>query len=197
MKKILVMAMVMMLVCSGAVLAAEGYFNAKLGYDFGGDMDMSSKVEFSDGSNSNVVESESDVDGGVSVSFEYLVPVSNKIEWGVGLNYQFNRNLEGASKGFNYIPIYGIAKYNLDSIYLLGNVGYSMFNFERDLNDQEDLKGGLYYGVGAGLDISENLTAELMYSVSNGKYEYTDINDDKLISNYEYSKISLALGYAF
>ncbi len=118
---------------------------------------------------------------------------------------------------WNFIPIYGAAKYNFAAEnkykpYLFGHLGYNLFDIDL-LNALEgtgyadndiDEKGGLYYGLGAGVNISENTALELMYSVNNGKIEgeYTEgINGDSTIEDFdfdvEYSKFTLAVAYKF
>ncbi len=192
MKKILVMAMVMMLVCSGAILAAEGYFNAKLGFDFGGEQEWT----FDDGSSTDF-----DTDSGVTIAAEYVVPYSETVDFGAGIAYQFNRGIDetGVSDDveFNFVPLYGLVKYNVDTVYLVGQLGYNFFNGSDEYKfgaDEINLEGGLYYGLGAGVNFSSNMFGEILYSVSNGKITEDGYPDEIDVRN---SQVSLMLGYTF
>ncbi|RCW50520.1 outer membrane beta-barrel protein [Halanaerobium sp. MA284_MarDTE_T2] len=118
---------------------------------------------------------------------------------------------------WNFIPVYGTAKYNFAAEnkykpYLFGHLGYNFFNIDL-LNALEDTgyanngideEGGLYYGLGAGVNISANTALELMYSVNNGNVEgeYTVYNNGNPTTedfdiDIEYSKFTLALAYKF
>ncbi|RCW86003.1 outer membrane protein with beta-barrel domain [Halanaerobium sp. DL-01] len=113
---------------------------------------------------------------------------------------------------WNFIPVYGAAKYNFAAEnkyrpYLFGHLGYNFFDIDM-LNalegagyaDDIDEKGGLYYGLGAGVNISENTALELMYSVNNGKVE-GEYENNSTIEDFEfdveYSKFTLAVAYKF
>ena len=182
MRKVLVIVMVLMLVCSGAVLAADGYFNAKLGLDFSGVQEFSSGGNF-------------DIDNGFTIAGEYLVPYSDTVDFGAGLAYQFARGINESGVPndveFNFTSLYGLARYKMEKAYLVGQLGFNLFDGSDAYKGGAELEGGLYYGFGAGMDLSEKMFGEILYSVNNGiEVEGTSVN----VRN---SQISLMLGYTF
>ena len=74
--------------------------------------------------------------------------------------------------------------------YVVGQVGYNLFNPDDTLKKSVDTEGGLYYGVGFGIVIS-HIVFELLYSFNNGKAG----KDDKI--DFKYSKYTASVGYAF
>lgn len=186
MKRILVLMMVLLMVSSCTVLAAEGYFNAKLGLDLAGNHD----VDYDGGSD------DYDVDTGFTIAGEYLVPYNAKVDFGAGLAYQFERAVDvSGDPEFGFIPLYGIVKYKLDKAYLLGQLGYNFFNPSNEYEDDGDAEGGLYYGLGAGMNFSENIFAEILYTANNGEVTYDEYDDADF--DVDNSQISLMLGYKF
>lgn len=190
MKKILVLMMVLLLVSSCTVFAAEGYFNAKLGLDLAGNHD----VDYEEGGSGDF-----DVDTGFTIAGEYLVPYNAKVDFGAGLAYQFERGIDEKDIDndikFSFIPLYGIMKYKLDKAYLLGQLGYNFFDPSKEYEYGGDAEGGLYYGLGAGMNFSENIFAEILYSVNKGEINYDE--DDDFGFEVDNSQISLMLGYKF
>ena len=81
------------------------------------------------------------------------------------------------------------AKYTFDTAapvkpYVKGDLGYSINN--------NDAKDGVYYGVGAGLNINDNFNVDVMYKENKGKYEI-GTKDYKA----DYRRVSLGVGYNF
>lgn len=199
MKKMLVILVVLMLTFSVSALA-EGYFNARLGYDMSGTMDLETTVKAINGNEVDESDSEDiDVEGGVSLTVEYIDSYKDNLELGVGATYQLERSFEDGNGGFNFIPLYALAKYNVDQIYLLGHLGYNLVNFE-DMDDSIDLNGGIYYGVGGGYNLSENFAVELLYSVNNSDFDFDFIEDGtefETSNKFKYSKVSLGASLSF
>lgn len=188
MKRVLVMVMALMLICSASIFAAEGYFNVKLGVDFAGNYDV--EVEsYSD---------DADLDTGITLVGEYFTPYSEVVDLGFGLAYQMERGYddEGWSEDaeFSFIPLYGAVKYKLESTYLLGHLGYNFFSPNDDYKGDLDTFGGFYYGLGAGMNLTDNVFAEVLYSVNNGGLKHDDIDFD---IDVETSQISLMVGMSF
>lgn len=179
----MVMCFIVLVLLSGTVFAD---FNAKIGMDFMGSMDLSYE-----GTGVNL-----DVNPSFTVAGEYSVPLDNDVELGTGVSLQAPRLSaeEGASDDdtYNFISLYGLAKYDLDQIYLLGQLGYSVFNTSDVSDTNLSTIGGLYYGMGAGMYISEQVFGELLYSVNNGGI--TDNIDTVDVKN---SQLSLMVGVSF
>lgn len=219
-KNVLGVLIVLMLIFSSTVMAgSSGYFEAKLGADFLGELELNYE-----GLNLPAV----DVTTGFSLSGEYKVPLEDS-QWslGAGLGYQANRNLEtgfinylnGDSNSetfnvdFNSTALYALLQYDLanEPIYLVGKLGYSITNADisniPDSRDADvDINGGLYYGVGLGYNIGRNYVIEGLYSVNNGEVkimqENTEIrrlNDTNDSGSFVlgYSKFTLSIGMKF
>lgn len=181
--KILVLFLAAFLVIglsSASMAQVPGYWDIKGAIDFGGEIDI-------DGA------SDEDVDSGFTLVGEYKLPYTSQWTLGAGMRYQLDRETDDTKKDFNFVPFYGLAQYNMQNspYYLLGHLGYNTF----DIDGSSDESGGMYYAVGAGMDLASNMSAEVMYSVNNGEA------DDFLRSgndvDVEYSKLTVSLGYQF
>jgi hypothetical protein len=156
-------------------LAAEVV--GKVGVDTAGTIDISTYPK------------DEDVDFSTSLGFEFLHPISNKTTIGTGLEYQFKRQ-DATDHEFHFIPIYGLIRLKLSDardmdLYLTGKAGCNFFKYE-DL----DCRGGLYYGIGAGVIFDKEFELELLYSVSKGKIRDWD-------ADVTASKVGLTFGYRF
>jgi len=180
-KTVLVLFLAAFLVFSisaASMAQIPGYWDIKGAIDFGGEIDI-------DGS-------DQDVDSGFTLVGEYKVPNTAQWTFGGGVRYQLDREIDNAnSNDFNFVPFYGLAHYNMQNspYYFLGHLGYNTF----DIDGLSDESGGIYYAVGAGMDLASNMSAEIMYSVNNGEAE------NNLGNNFdvEYSKLTVSLGYQF
>ena len=90
---------------------------------------------------------------------------------------------------YDSVPVYATAKYTFDTAapvkpYVKGDLGYSINN--------NDAKDGVYYGVGAGLNINDNFNVDVMYKENKGKYEI-GTKDYKA----DYRRVALGVGYNF
>jgi hypothetical protein len=155
-----------------------GYWDIKGAIDFGGEADI-------DGLGNK------DVDTGFTLVGEYKVPYTGQWTFGGGIRYQLDREIDNTSADISFVPFYALAHYNMTNspYYFLGHLGYNTF----DMDNTSDTSGGMYYALGAGMDLGSNMSAELMYSENNGEAEgYNGNNID-----VEYSKITVSLGYQF
>jgi hypothetical protein len=190
MKKVsvLILMVLFLTVSSGVMAQNPGYFEAKLGLETFGNGDISYQgFSYDD-----------DTDAGISLTGEYKVPLKNN-QWtfGGGLNYQFGRAIDNpGAEDFNFTSFYGLAQYDMvDSpIYLLGKLGYNTLNLD-NIPSGADENGGLYYGLGAGVNFGENnqYVFEALYSVNNGELE--ENNGDTY--DFDYSLFALSLGMKF
>ena len=111
-------------------------------------------------------------------------------ELGGGVAYQAHKDVkEYKAEMYDSVPVYATAKYTFDTAapvkpYVKGDLGYSINN--------NDAKDGVYYGVGAGLNINDNFNVDVMYKENKGKYEI-GTKDYKA----DYRRVSLGVGYNF
>lgn len=183
MKKTFLVVLALLVVFS---VSAFAQFNVKVGMDFSGEFTFEAES----------VSISADIKNGFTIAGEYVVPYSDEIDFGIGLAYQFARSFDevGANEDetFSFVPIYGVAKYNIEQFYVLGQLGYNMFNASEEFTGDLKTEGGLYYGVGGGIKIAENIFAEILYSANNGKL--TDDVDEIKVNN---SQISAMVGFSF
>ncbi len=179
---VLVLTMIFIFaVCSFASAQSfleDGKFAVKMGMDFNGKMTAEGE------------DYEENIASALTLSGEYLVPYQNDIEMGVGLSYQMQRETADETVKFNFTPVYGLLKMTTSmgkyNPYFMGQVGYNLFN--ADLEEAIEVENGLYYGFGAGMKISEDLDAEVLYSVNNGKIDDVEV---------KYSSVRLGVSLAF
>lgn len=201
MKKLitLVLALFLMVGVAGLqseVLAQEempGDFIVKVGADKGSfDMDMFWVNE--------------SVDSEVGISFvgEYIYPFQDNISIGGGLEYQLERKSaeSDSDDGMSFMPIYGLIRMTpeeQDNLYLVGKLGYNTFNadIEDSVDYSYDYNGGMYYGIGAGVKIRENIEAEVLYSKSNGEIEVSDNYGNSETADVGFSRVGLFIGTSF
>ena len=121
---------------------------------------------------------------------EYRYEVTPGLELGGGVAYQAHKDVkEYKAEMYDSVPVYATAKYTFDTAapvkpYVKGDLGYSINN--------NDAKDGVYYGVGAGLNINNNFNVDVMYKENKGKYEI-GTKDYKA----DYGRVSLGVGYNF
>lgn len=137
---------------------------------------------------------EEDVKMGITVGGEYISDSGNDLVYGVGFEYQLTRQVDVEDgHEFNYIPIYALGRYNFDSFYLAGKVGYNLFKIEDLPDDDITTSGGLYFGIGGGMDF-DTFQVEFLYSINNSAVKPKDSSIPGELK-YKYSKISLSVGY--
>ena len=121
---------------------------------------------------------------------EYRYAVTPGLERGGGVAYQAHKDVkEYKAEMYDSVPVYATAKYTFDTAapvkpYVTGDLGYWINN--------NDAKDGVYYGVGAGLNINDNFNVDVMYKENKGKYEI-GTKDYKA----DYRRVSLGVGYNF
>ncbi|NLC52503.1 MAG: porin family protein [Firmicutes bacterium] len=135
------------------------------------------------------------VDSGVSVAGEYLIALNDKVEVGGGLEYQLNRNVRGLETGFSFIPVYGMAKVKAPfstglNTYFTAKIGYNYLTLDEKVAGF-DYGGGLYYGIGFGIDLNDKFTVDAEYAVHEGELGYI------LKQPFDYSKVRFGVGYKF
>ena len=132
---------------------------------------------------------------GFSFSSELYLDLNNYIAFGAGAEYQAPRGLKSIDGEFNFVPVYGIIKFQLKAKkykpFINLKSGYNFLITDNDYNGGEDLDGGFYYAFGTGVDIN-SIIIELLYSTNYG--EFTGTPDKGDIKN---TKLSISVGYNF
>jgi len=105
----------------------------------------------------------------MEVGAEYRYEVTPGMELGAGVAYQAHKDIKN---------------YKAEAYDSVRDLGYSINN--------NDAKDGVYYGVGAGLNINNNFNVDVMYKENKGKYEI-GTKDYKA----DYGRVSLGVGYNF
>ncbi|MFH1282198.1 MAG: hypothetical protein ABII27_00860 [bacterium] len=182
----------------------------KIGIDISGKHKSDGTITYNDYPFS--VSLNEDVKDGVSFTGEYISYMNDHFGLGGGITYQIPRKESDYDGKFNFIPIYGLFKLRTvpqtidqPSFYFTGQLGYNVFAGDSDYKLGGSLDGGLYYGLGGGLQFKNGLLFELLYSVNNGSYEYSESGYDWYYGWYtykeeidiEYKMIRLSIGYAF
>ncbi|MDI6757854.1 MAG: hypothetical protein QME32_07535 [Endomicrobiia bacterium] len=142
---------------------------------------------------------------GFGIGAEVIDKVSDSVEVGGGLEYQMGRKIEkvdgvavtGPEVLFNFVPIYGLVKVNFpagEGATGFGKLqlGYSIIHSGNDAyKGTSTLGGGLHYGVGGGVVVSD-VVLELMYSTYKGT-----LTEGANKADIDYTKIALSGGYKF
>ena len=156
---------------------------------------------------------------GYELTFEATREIYPNLEFGAGISYQDHGSTKSLNDRdfdakldmpkFTSIPIYLTTKYNIPTNsnikpYLKADLGYS-FNhnsgdlkftdYEETIKISSDIKNGLYFGVGAGVEYN-NFVADLMYKINKAKFE-TSASYGKTKDDFDYSRVTLSVGYKF
>jgi hypothetical protein len=138
------------------------------------------------------------VDSGFSLAGEFLNSVGTHFAVGGGIEYQLSRKVSADSQEFSYLPIYFIFRSDFPVTkkmvpFLIGKAGYNFYD-ETHPVDSFILRGGIYYGLGAGLIIQKNLEADFVYSCSNSESRSESLN---LAVKRQYTKYTMSVAYRF
>ncbi|TDO93905.1 outer membrane protein with beta-barrel domain [Halanaerobium saccharolyticum] len=181
MKKLMVVLIVMafMLFSFNVFAQAQSSWSVKLGIDFASEMDVD--------------EESYDTEMGYSVTGEYIMPYRNGFDLGAGITLQMDRDFEDYDGDFGFTPIYGLAEYTMDDgpLYFIGHLGFASFRVNHP--EVENSSGGLYYALGAGMYITDQYTADILYTNNSGEIEYTEGGT----SDADYSKFTVSVGMRF
>lgn len=207
---------ILMIFLISSFAAAEGYPVLKLNYDFAGEVEGEAYKKVV-----NLDKAELDIENKFGLGLEYYIPYKNNWEFGLGVMYYFERNIDkidanvpaSAKKlvedmDWNMTPFYAIAKYNFQTEnkykpYFVGHLGYNIFKINKlerlikeGFADSIDENGGIYYGLGAGINLNEHFLVEIMYTINKATVD-GDYNGDDFEYDFDYEKITIGLGYKF
>jgi hypothetical protein len=142
---------------------------------------------------------QTDAASGFDVSVEYYGSVLKVVQLGGGIEYQFPRANEDSGE-FSFVPIYGAVRVIIPvpavKPYVIGRIGYNLFRGDAAFVDdgsggQASLKGGLTYGVGAGIIFLKFVLVEGQYAVNKGTLKYGTAPGDV---GFTYSRFQLSAG---
>ena len=163
-----------------------------------------------DGYGSESDSADVDVKSSFNLALEFDKAIANGFSLGGGIGYVTAPEAKdgGVSLDINWIPVYGLAKYSSPinektSLYGLVQLGYGIAQYGSDWDETDTKQGGIYFGLGAGLKIS-NIIAEVVYSQTRAHMEEkgTDVSYGYTYtytaeSDITYPKVSLNLGVCF
>ena len=211
------------------------FFTIKGAYDMNGKVDAKLDGSYTvTDSSGYVVSKESlsgsdklDVKNAFTLSLEAGALINEMFGLGGGTAFQFKRAFDepGAKQEFQFIPVYALFKILFDAgpvfPYGIVHIGYNFLFGNDEFKTVPgytwsgdpiimDLKGGLYWGIGGGLMLSNRIQFEIFYSQNNGKATVTKTNtywdssygdylDEKFTvdGTIKYRKISISVGYTF
>lgn len=141
---------------------------------------------------------------GLGISFEVTDDVGANFSLGVGLEYQFPRRIteiEGwkvtDDRQFNFAPVYILLKIHPALVQNVPfgkiQVGYNvLYGGDKLYKFDRTLHGGLHYGFGGGLILGDDAVIEVLFCIYQGSGKI-----GRVITEEEYSKISISCGYKF
>jgi hypothetical protein len=135
---------------------------------------------------------------GFSLVGEYIIPTENNISYGVGVEFPLGGRKPDVSNAvdFTFIPFYGLVKLQTnEKFFLTGKLGYNTFSVD-NLPSDADANGGMYYGIGGGVKLKDNVELEVLYSVSNGGLEATS-GGLTATADVEFSRIGAFISTSF
>lgn len=145
----------------------------------------------------DTAEGKEDLDTNLSIGLEYIFRWENGIDAGLGVSFE-KHELESAkfNFGLNHIdtyPVYGILRYRFDpwknlTPYVYGNLGYA---FGDESKGEANIDGGMYYGMGAGIEYVENLALELGWSRT--EFDGEDRNGNSFDPESDLIKLSVVM----
>lgn len=163
-----------------------------------GDFSGKFKVESEDG-----YSDEQDVNLGYSAALDLLFLNMGNLTIGAGGAYELPRDFKSEDDGaeesgkFNFIPVYGIVKFNLANgsfrPQLVGQVGYSFFQGDDKFTGDGlfKLDGGLYWGAGVDIEMGSFIIGAIFRN-----HKGTASVDDFSMDIY-YNTISAGIGFNF
>jgi hypothetical protein len=139
-----------------------------------------------------------EADPGYLISPEAYFYFTKNLGIGLGYSQMFERYIKDrgdlAISNFYFTFRPKIRVIEKEYVYLIGQVGLGMMNHNFEVNNEElNNATGLYYGVGAGVDV-HNVIFELLYTSNKATFDSVDSNYEE---EDEYTMISINIGYRF
>ncbi len=146
-----------------------------------------------------------DVDNSLGIGAEIMAGVSNQVVLGGGAVYQLPRGVDENDEiwedaEFNYLPVYGLAKVYFipkgTKPFFVINIGYGLLFGDIPWADDLEKEGGLYWGLGGGVEFENGFFIEGLYTQNNGTVT-GDVYGYEITGDHKYTKVSIFFGYKF
>ena len=124
-----------------------------------------------------------DLDTSPFIGADLMLNHTDKLEYGVGVQYEFNKN-------YNDLPVYGFLRYQLGNVNLTGALGYNFYLIKEPL-DYVKVKNGMYYSLGLEGPVNSNVKVFGEYLSYTNDLEITLCR--KYDINYVYNKFAVGL----
>ena len=150
------------------------------------------------------VKATSDVEDGFSVGIELLYGLHRNVQLGAWYEVQFGRAEQSTSGKIDFDQVYATVRtpFPLSTLtaYAVGRLGYGSFFGDWEYRSILDLKDGLYYGGGLGVDFLRIgpgfLFLEVGFAVNEGGIGASSTFFGELFADVRYSRIDVTLGYS-
>ena len=142
-----------------------------------------------------------DVNSAFLIGADFFYYVKQEFAIGAGLTNIFNAKIQNTpgNPKIGFTNIYAQAKYVFDTeddvfnnIYPLLQIGYGIINVDCDYVEVDS--NGIYFGIGVGTTIKENVKLELIYLRNEGTLKMKVRN---LTGDATYSALAIKVGYKF
>jgi hypothetical protein len=151
-----------------------------------------------------------DVDSNISLGAEAYFNF-DPVLFGVGAAYLLPRKLEDSDGKISLFPIYGAINYPFTpggfTPYITGQIGYNFFFIDSKLENELDAligdecdyttEGGLYWALGGGIILENNIQFELLYSNSSAGLDIENSTGESVTMDLTYTKFTVSIGYRF
>lgn len=182
--------------------SAGAVFVVKGGFDLMGEGDLEiSDYDYDDSG---------DVDSSFSLGAEAYGNFGQFLAGG-GAVYLFPRKLEDSDGKISLLPVYGAFNIPFQQTgftpFITGQIGYNFFFIDSKLEDDLDYligdecdyttEGGLYWALGGGIILDNNIQFEIIYSYSSAALEIENSAGDSVTMDLTYTKVTASIGYRF
>lgn len=174
-------------------------------FQFGVGLDIAGKHGYEWKGSTGQIDKDYDVNIGISPAMEYMIQ-KNALLFGLGAEYQVQRTVkfspDGIDSKMGFIPLYAVVRYQFSSPLqffpeVLAQGGYNFLIADDDyLEYDAEVKGGLYWGIGAGIVIQEKYIVQLIFKTNYAKYEL-EMNNEDYKADITNSQLNLSLNYRF
>ena len=159
-------------------------------------------------------DTDCNVNNSLLIGAEIFAYLNKNVALGLGINNNFNADLKDLhGDGLKFYSEIGFTNFYFavkpkieleskifNSIYFLGQLGYSLLRFDNTWRGQNVSKAddnGLYWGIGVGTEIKDCIV-ELLYSVNYGTIKANkDLMGNPYTADLTYKTLTLNVGFKF